>query len=253
MHKNKKRKKLLLVFLLVSIGLILFSSYIKTTEVEFSSIFGQKKESKQNELFFETEKKIKKEEMKQTEDIDNKNNSAANRKKKTKIESITLIKEIKDPFKTAQMISETAEEKDKKKLENEMNKTEELIFLEKNITAENLIPQTKNSKKMTESEKQALNKLAPPVPEDKEKEEIMTTSSQRLENIRLPFKLLGIIKNKTSSSALFLYQNQTLLKKEKENIDVFRIEKINNNNLTISYQKEERIIYLWKEKNNENH
>jgi hypothetical protein len=252
MKIKEKKKKLLLVFLLVVMGLILFSGYIKTTEIELSSIFGHKKISKQKELLFETEKEIKKEDMAQKQNINkNKNDLSANLKEKTKIETITLTKEIKDPFKIAKSVNNLPEEKDKNKIENKINETEELMFLEKNIAADLIYP-TQNSEKITESEKKVPNELSLPVSENRNKEKIMKTDRQSLENIKLSFKLVGIIKNKTSSSALFLYQNQTLLKKENENIDVFKIEKINNNNLIISYQNEERIIDLWKEKYNEN-
>lgn len=253
MNKKEKKKKLFLVFLLVVMGLILFSSYIKTTELELSSIFGHKKISKQKELLFETEKEIIKEEIAQKENInENKNDLSANLEEKAKVETITLTKEVKDPFKIAKNVNDLPKKKDKNKIENKINETEELMFLEKNITAENLIYPTQNSERMIVSEKKAPNELSLPAPENRNKEKIIKTDRQSLENIKLPFRLVGIIKNKTSSSALFLYQNQTLLKKENENIDVFKIEKINNNNLIISYQNEERIIDLWKEKYNEN-
>lgn len=251
MNKKEKKKKLLLVFLLVVMGLILFSSYINTTEIDLGSLFGQKKISKQKELFFESDRETKKEKEEQIENINKKkNNSSTNLEENNKIKSITLIKEIKDPFKNAQNINDLAEVKDENKIGDKINGAGEIIFLEKNITAESLISQTQGSKKMTKSEKKGQKELALSV--SKSKENIKTINRQSLKNIQLPFRLIGIIKNSTNSSALFLYQGQTLLKNEKENIDVFTIEQINNKNLIISYQNEERIIHLWKEKYNEN-
>ncbi|TDO92281.1 hypothetical protein DFR79_10694 [Halanaerobium saccharolyticum] len=252
MIEKEKKKKLLLVFLLVVMCLILFSSYIKTTEIELSSIFGQNNESKQKELLFETDNEIKKEVIEPKRDISkNKNDLTVKPEKKNKIETIALTKEIKDPFKNDQSVNDLAEEKNENRSGNTINKTEELVFLEKNMIADNLSSSTQIKEKMTESKKEIPEKSSLPAAANKEK--IMRADRRRLSNIQLPFRLIGIIKNSTNSSALFLYEGQTLLKRENESIDVFKIEKIKNNNLTISYQKEERIIYLWKEKNNENY
>ena len=117
-----------------------------------------------------------------------------------------------------------------------MKTEKDLIYLEKNIIADNTAAKSK-IKAETKSENITKTKIK---------------AEKSIKEFRLPFKLLGIIKNADNSSALFLYQGQNILKKEKEKIDIFKVEEINNKNLIISCQDQRRKIHLWEEKNNEN-
>jgi len=94
-------------------------------------------------------------------------------------------------------------------------------------------------------------------PNDKKNDSVKLDSEEKkqkeqLQKIKLPFKLLGIIKNENSASALFLYQGKNILKQEKDKIDIFKIEAIKKQEITISYQNETIKISLWKEEVNEN-
>ena len=217
-----KNKKLLLLILSVFLLLILFSNYLKTVGLTENKLKKEKIIEKAAPVDkTKIEPKIKDEE------------------KQKEIESIALIKEIKDPFR-----AEIESKEDFKKKREDLSaakkiklKTEkDLIYLEKNIIADNTAAKSK-IKAETKSENITKTKIK---------------AEKSIKEFRLPFKLLGIIKNADNSSALFLYQGQNILKKEKEKIDIFKIEEINNKNLIISCQDQRRKIHLWEEKNNEN-
>ena len=217
-----KNKKLLLLILSVFLLLILFSNYLKTVGLTENKLKKEKIIEKAAPVDkTKIEPKIKDEE------------------KQKEIESIALIKEIKDPFR-----AEIESKEDFKKEREDLSaakkiklKTEkDLIYLEKNIIADNTAAKSK-IKAETKSENITKTKIK---------------AEKSIKEFRLPFKLLGIIKNADNSSALFLYQGQNILKKEKEKIDIFKIEEINNKNLIISCQDQRRKIHLWEEKNNEN-
>ena len=217
-----KNKKLLLLILSVFLLLILFSNYLKTVGLTENKLKKEKIIEKAAPVDkTKIEPKIKDEE------------------KQKEIESIALIKEIKDPFR-----AEIESKEDFKKKREDLSaakkiklKTEkDLIYLEKNIIADNTAAKSK-IKAETKSENITKTKIK---------------AEKSIKEFRLPFKLLGIIKNADNSSALFLYQGQNILKKEKEKIDIFKVEEINNKNLIISCQDQRRKIHLWEEKNNEN-
>ena len=217
-----KNKKLLLLILSVFLLLILFSNYLKTVGLTENKLKKEKIIEKAAPVDkTKIEPKIKDEE------------------KQKEIESIALVKEIKDPFR-----AEIESKEDFKKKREDLSaakkiklKTEkDLIYLEKNIIADNTAAKSK-IKAETKSENITKTKIK---------------AEKSIKEFRLPFKLLGIIKNADNSSALFLYQGQNILKKEKEKIDIFKVEEINNKNLIISCQDQRRKIHLWEEKNNEN-
>lgn len=221
-----KNKKLILLILSVFLILILFSNYLKTVGL--------------------TENKLKKEKIiEKAAPVDRAKiePKIKDQEKQKEIESTALIKEIRDPFRTEIESKEDSKKEREdlaaaKKIKFKTGK--DLIYLEKNIIADYTAAESKIKADITAKTKS----------ENITKTKIKAEKS--IKDFRLPFKLLGIIKNADNSSALFLYQGQSILKKEKEKIDIFKIEEINNKNLIISCQDQRRKIHLWEEKNNEN-
>lgn len=227
MDKIFKNKKIILLILSLILLFILTSNYIKTTEVELDLISEQENKVNKKELLIKPQKqelKVKKEQE--------------------KIESIALIKEIKDPFQLEEKHNKKAEENtavfDKAKA-LKINTKKDLLYLEKNIIAENIIDENPNMDISAAKKKKSVKT-----------KKSAESNEQALKKIRLNFELLGIIRNKSNSAALFLYQGQNVLKKENEKIDMFKIEKITNKSVIISYQNYKRKLHLWEEKNNEN-
>lgn len=221
-----KNKKLLLLILSIFLILILFSNYLKTVGL--------------------TENKLKKEKIiEKAAPVDRAKiePKIKDQEKQKEIESTALIKEIRDPFR-AEIESKEDSKKEREDLaaakKIKLKTGKDLIYLEKNIIADNTAAESKIKADITAKTKY----------ENTTKTKIKAEKS--IKDFRLPFKLLGIIKNADNSSALFLYQGQSILKKEKEKIDIFKIEEINNKNLIISCQDQRRKIHLWEEKNNEN-
>lgn len=243
MKKIDFNKKKILIILTAILFLIILSNYIKTAEIPFLKLFNED-ESPSDELFFNengVEDKIEavndeqKTVPKKTEKIIKSNIDVKNEKEKG--ENIILISEIKDPFAAKDQGKPTSEQLS---LISKGNKSEELIYLENNIIAEKLKIKNKNEAELTENQK---------IESEKKKRK---KDRQLIPKINLPFELLGIIKNETNAAALFLYQGQKILKKEKEKIDIFKIETIKNQEINISYQNETIKIYLWKGETNEN-
>lgn len=247
MIKILKSKKNILIILSLILFLILFFNYLKTIETTDHKLSEEKIISNKGPVdqkkIDQKDKKDKKEKEIEEKEIEEK-----------EIESIALIKEIKDPFRAEAALKDKAEKVEEnlsasKKIN--LNSKNDLIYLEKNIIADNLIDKTHNSGSANDSKLNLKQKSAAA-----EKQAANNTNeaavNKNLKNIRLPFKLLGIIKNRDKSSALFFYQGKNLLKKEKEKIDIFKIEKINNKDLIISYQNQRKKLHLWEEKNNEN-
>ncbi len=253
MKKKISNKKMILIILLIILTIILLSNYIKTAEISLFDFFN-KKEKTENSLLFKEEQneselskinkkeaeadKIKKINEKVNEvDTVNKINKTA----EAKIESIALISEIKDPFN---------QKENKIKKENiikedqfsNKSSTQNLLFLEKDIITEKLKPLDKSSAQFLE--KAGKN-------EENKSSDLKEKNNKFIQNIELPFKLLGIIKNNENSRALFLYQGKNIIKKENEKIDIFRIIKINNKEISITYQNKLRIVKLFKEGRNE--
>ncbi len=235
MKEILKNKKLILITLSLVLLLILFSAYIKTREIELAILA--------EENFQKEAPTKKKEKLKTKKEAEN------------KIESIALIKEIKDPFqKDAQKNKNEAisAEKTAATKQLKINKKNKLIYLEKNIIAENLFDKSEKSPGSNKAQPELSKESAALVSKERTVNSQKDAVQKQLQNIRLPFKLLGIIKNKSNSSALFLYQGQHILKKEKEKIDIFEIETINNKNIILSYQNLKRSLHLWEGDINEN-
>lgn len=253
-----KKKKYILIILTVVMLIIFLSNYSKPTEIALNLLFNQnnfKSKTASKEIFFEADSKNGLEkEVQQKLEFKHKNKSQKKVEKAGEVEKIALVKDIKDPFKSKQKNSRAAKDNSAEELLPNRS-LEDLILLEKNITSSEMIVQNQNgfSDFLNSPSAEEINKKSISTDSnDKSIDKRNSNSINSLKKKNLPFKLLGIIKNKNNSSALFRYQGQTLLKKEKEKIDIFKIKKINNKNLVITYQNEEKTLQLWKEKNNEN-
>lgn len=161
----------------------------------------------------------------------------------SKIIKIASLKDIKSPFADKGQLQEkndlylsTAEES---YLENSS------LILERNIIAEEIIQSDKrteiNSNNSEAAEKVENNRG--------EKADIKAAEAEtkllNLNNIELPFELIGIVKNKDNASALISYQGGKYLKREKEKIDIFEIKEIEKKKIIISWQDQERELRLW--------
>lgn len=227
MKKIVLNKKIILIVLTVILLVILVSNYIKTADHSLLELFNKDKNSTDELFFNEKENEIQ-------------NKESENRAEKEEVKSIALISEIKDPFAlTAPAETNTAQAE----LNFKNQQGEQLISLEKNIIAEELKLKKQSTAELFQNDKKI----------DSEKIDSAEKEQKKvLEKIKLPFELLGIIKNKDSASALFLYQGENILKQEKDKIDIFKIESIDKQEITISYQNETIKISLWKEDANEN-
>jgi hypothetical protein len=251
MNKIFSNKKIILIILIIILTIILLLNYIKIAEISLLDFFDKHPNSKEGLFFKNEENKLALTEIAKNEDrnsiIDRAKKSDKNSKNKAKaeaktvkndkIESIVLISEIKDPFNPKE---------NKEKVINEdkfLNKAynQDLLFLEKNIIAEKLEPIDKSGVKALKQKKEIY------AAENYDQKEYNKFDK----NINLPFKLLGIIKNKDNSTALFLYQGQNISRKENEKIDIYKIEEINNQNISLTYQTQRRIIKLWEGEGNE--
>ena len=235
-------KKMILILLIIILTIVLLSNYIKTAELSLFELFN-KDEAPAESLFFKEEQskaaasKTAKNDA-ETNKAETKEVAIKNVNKEAKIESIALISEIKDPFNQ----NENTENIIQENKSFNQNTKQDLLFLEKNIIAEKLKPLNKGSAQVLKQNKNA---------EADKNYELKETNNKLKQNIRLPFKLLGIIKNKENSAALFLYQGKNVLKKENEQIDIYKIKEINNKEISLIYQNEIRIIKLWEEGANE--
>ncbi|CCU79351.1 hypothetical protein HSACCH_01260 [Halanaerobium saccharolyticum subsp. saccharolyticum DSM 6643] len=241
-NKIFSNKKLILILLIIILTIVLLSNYIKTAEISLFELFN-KDEALAESLFFKEEqnksaavKKAKNDA--ETNKAETKEVAIKNVNKEAKIESIALISEIKDPFNQKENTENIIQ--DNKSFNK--NTKQDLLFLEKNIIAENLKSLDKGSAQVLKQNQKAGA--------DKD-HELKETNNKLKQNIKLPFKLLGIIKNKDNSAALFRYQGKNVLKKENEQIDIYKIKEINNKEISLIYQNEIRIIKLWEEGANE--
>lgn len=253
MKKLLEDKKIILL-LTVLLLLIIFSAYIKTSEVKLSEIY-QKPEQTEEELLFKDEERAENNE-KITENktkISAENNKDS--KDKAAVSKIALISEIKDPFKAGSDSSSdkretAAEAQGEIKINSKTNYPGELIDLEKNILAQNLIESAAGDKKI--QQQRGLNESELNSKVSREAQSAAVEEKLNLDKLKLPFKLLGIIKNDNNSSVLLQYQGQTVVKNAKDKIGRFTIKEIKNQEIVISYQKAERIIKLWEDGKNEN-
>lgn len=239
MKKIFSNKKILLIVLSIVLLVILLSSYIRTKEIDLFNFFG-KQEKKEDQFFFkenlrndEFKKSINQKESEKTakKDLELTKLSAEN-EKLDKIESIALISEIKDPFIQEKKVNTSTSQ----------NTDQDLIFLEKNIVSKELkvSGQNENKNLLKSGKKQVDN------------DNLQEKKTQLDQNIKIPFQLLGIIKNKDNSTVIFNYQGKKVLKKENEKIDLFVIEKINNNNISLVYKNKVKTLNLWEKVENEN-
>lgn len=253
MKKILENKKIVLLITLLL--LLIVTGYIKTSEIKLDQIY-QNEVQTENELLFDTER-AEEEKDKKTEKSSPARkigSESAYKKsdKKLKISKIALISEIKDPFKSSSDFNSSQKETAAGKeldLKSKKDYHRELIDLEKSIMANSLIEATSAEEKTNEqrsSKKSELNN------KKSRTDKSTTAEGIDLSKVKLPFKLLGIIKNGSSSAALFQHQGRKIVKKERDKIGSFKIQEIKNKEIVISYQKAKRIINLWEEEKNEN-
>lgn len=242
MKKIFSNKKMILIILIIILTIILLSNYIKTAEISLFDFFAKEPNSKES-LFFKNEDKANIIDRANKSDTALKNEAKAE-VKKDKVESIALISEIKDPFNPKRNTENKKNKENIIKEDKSFNKdyNQDLLFLEKNIIAEKLEP----------IDKSGVEALKPKKETDAAENSDQKEYNKFDKSIKLPFELLGIIKNKDNSTALFLYKGQNISRKENETIDIFKIEEINNKNISLTYQNQRRVIKLWEEEGNEN-
>lgn len=231
MKKIFSNKKIILIILIIILAIIFSSNYLKTENIRLPDYFN-KQEKIETEQFYEDEAKTTAQDQKALAAVNN---------KEDKIESIALISQIKDPFK--QKESEKKENKKNNIAKDEfLNEdfNQDLLFLEENIIADKLQLSDNKDLKNHNQKKEVKS----------DKNNKVNEGNKELDlNIKLPFKLMGIVKNKNNSAALFLYQGKNILKKENEKIDLFQIKEINNKNIILTYQNKIRVIKLWEDQN----
>lgn len=239
--KNKlELKKIALLILVLLLLFILFSNYLKSSETKSSSVLPPS----------EAEKKLP-ELSKKKENTKNKTQAeseAITAKKKKKDEYFKaeekVIDSVMDPFKAEKNLKNIKNNDDLNRsifLEGDLNPTADLrgdgLIIEKENTLKSAEKNQNESEKNVKKNEEIKLKTKT-VPAEKEK-------TKRLQNLKLPFELIGIIKNQNNSAVIILYQGRKIIKKEKERIDLFLIEKIKNKSLIISYKKEKKEIKLW--------
>jgi len=241
MEKLLKNKKIILL-LTVLLLLVVFSAYIKTSESKLTEIY-QKPEETEAELLFKGEEASEKNEkpVRKEETVEE------SREAKAAVSKIALISEIKDPFKGDSDSSSGGKEAAAEGKEQRKNiYPAELIDLEKNIIASDLIKNTATDNKLQQKNPKD-SKLKP----DQNSENQAAENKLNIDRLQLPFKLLGIIRQNNNSAVLFLYQGQTVVKSENDKIGQFTIKEIQNKEIIISYQQAERVIKLWEDGKNE--
>ncbi|MGP3779633.1 hypothetical protein ACTWKD_12520 [Halanaerobium saccharolyticum] len=242
MEKLLKNKKIILL-LTVLLLLVVFSAYIKTSEVKLTEIH-QKPEEAEAELLFKGEKASEKNEkvVRKEETVEE------SREAKAAVSKIALISEIKDPFKGDSDSSSGQKEAAAEGKEQKKNiYPAELIDLEKNIIARDLIKKTARDNKL----QQKNPKDSELKPDQSSENQAAAENKLNIDRLQLPFKLLGIIRQNNNSAVLFLYQGQTVVKSENDKIGQFTIKEIQNKEIIISYQQAERVIKLWEDGKNE--
>lgn len=225
MKKIILNKKLVLIILIIILFIILLTNYIKKTDFSLAFL-SNKQEKTADEILFKKEK---------NQSAVEKTDAEVPVEKSNGIENIALISEIKDPF--SQNENKKAKTKENESFTNNTN--QKLLVLEKDIVSEKI-------KSISNDKAEALNQNQEQNAELKEKNIKVSPK------MKIPFKLLGIVKNDHNSAALFLYQGRNVLKKENEKIDLFKIQKIDNKSIKLSYQNKIKTITIWEEDKIEN-
>lgn len=212
MKKLKINKKIILIILTLILIISISFNYIRLKGKRTNDLL----ETESENHFVEKSKrqKVSATNLKiKSENLEVKNNS----KSEVPVEKLATIEEIKNPFKIDKKFASQSLDKTNK------NNSDELVSLEKNI-----IQKVKNDK-LNESNDLSLKMKKKP---------------------NLDFKLIGIIKNKKQAAALFLYQGQTILKKEEEEIGSFQIKNINKKEVILNYHEQEIKLNLWEDLKN---
>lgn len=217
MKKVYFTKKIVLIILTVILLLLLLSNYIKTTDKNTTNIFKDREKSLDEKLF--SEKDDHKASKNKAHDLLDKN---SNKKEKQKIENIALIEELKDPFELNEKTTAKTTANENQLLSNQQ-----------------LYSNSENNAKIEKNKVLNLDKS------ESEENNKSSAEPKFLNNIQFPFELLGIIKNKNNSSALFLYQGKNVLKEETDEIDIFKIEKINKKEIILSFKDQKTRLHLW--------
>ena len=177
-------------------------------------------------------------------------NSKKSKNEEKEIINIASIDEIKNPFKEKK-IKKTDNKLEKNKKENinyNRANNSQILYLEKNLIEKDFL--NNNSLNLKDKKSNKNDKLKREKTETKAQQKVIkkNTVKNNILNTKLPFKLLGIIKNKNNSTALVYYQGKRMLIKENEFLNKLLIEEINNQSIIISYNEEKRKIKLWEEK-----
>lgn len=255
--KNIKNKKILLLILTIILFLTIFINFLRFKELNSESFVTDN--AKTEDLFFKAKKdKIAAaENLKTTVDnelLQSSKNNLKNNKlaKEEAVKRIALISEIKDPFKKEERLNykldsqrNESEKLLKKEAAAKIDRTqnEQLLLLEKSVFNNN--SQAKKLKKSRDIEEKVNNDK-----DDYLKNRELKNEAEQLENIKninLPFKMLGIIKNKNKAAVLFLYKGKKIVKREGDKIDLFQIDKINNKKIVLNYKDQKRILKLWED------
>ncbi|MFW5736091.1 MAG: hypothetical protein ACOCXB_01910 [Halanaerobium sp.] len=244
MKKISLNKKTYLITAAAVFLILIISIYLKTTATNPVQIFNKGNQSAAEVLPSEKDNENENQAGAENKSLKKNQNSA---KQETEIENIALVEQIKDPFTAARKQKKTK----RAEVINKNTKSKDLILLEKNIIAETITGTENQADQKKEAEADTVQIKKEAAARD-EKENDGAAAESNLNNIKLPFKLLGIIKNSRNASALFLYQGQNILKKEKDKIDLFQIKKINKNEIVLTYQKEELKLQVWEDEENEN-
>jgi outer membrane biosynthesis protein TonB len=163
-------------------------------------------------------------------------------------EKIMKIEELRDPFfpskngekenspeKAALIYSESELKADNKESNKKENDVKE-IYREKNgrETEESGVENENNSKNNQKNDTAA------------EAESLNGDLKRKIIEIEIPFSLLGIIKDNNTAAALFSYNGKVIKKSEGENIENFKIEKINKEMIVLAYDNFKYNQYIWR-------
>lgn len=261
MKKKLDLKQVTLIILIILLLIILVFNYLNKVKSNSNSNFNKEQVGVENPELLPEKIKLnqndnlgdlssKKDSKKQTlnknknlkkikKEIQVKTQKTNSTKDKSISEKNLKISEAKNPFKN---------KNSSKDLKNSY-KFNQTLLLEKDLSTKNnfdleglVIEREENLKKQAQKDLKAVDLEL----EDKTDADIKT-EKEIFKELKLPFELLGIIKNKNNSAALILYQGKKVLKKESEMIDIFMIEKIFNKSLIISYQNQQKKLKLWEE------
>ena len=245
MKKFNINKKLILFLLIILLGITIFFSYMKISGVNTKEFIYEEEKNFEN-----NSNELKDNSVLKLNHKNREKNSKKSKNEEKEIINIASIDEIKNPFKEKK-IKKTDNKLEKNKKENinyNRANNSQILYLEKNLIEKDFL--NNNSLNLKDKKSNKNDKLKREKTETKAQQKVIkkNTVKNNILNTKLPFKLLGIIKNKNNSTALVYYQGKRMLIKENEFLNKLLIEEINNQSIIISYNEEKRKIKLWEEK-----